>query len=42
MEHVRTCKLERHLCRENKYTAEPKYDYIYDFGPKAMLSNAAL
>ena len=40
--HVRTCKLIRHLCRITKSTIELKHSYIYDFGPKAMLSNAGL
>ena len=40
--HVRTCKLIRHLCRITKSTIELKHSYIYDFDPKAMLSNAGL
>ena len=41
MEHVRTCKPVRHLCRENKTTAEAKYSYIYDFGPRKCLAMPA-
>ena len=40
--HVRTCNLVRHLSREIKSTIELKHSYIYDFAPKAMLSNAGL
>ena len=40
--HVRTCNLVRHLSREIKFTIELKHSYIYDFAPKAMLSNAGL
>ena len=40
--HVRTCNLVRHICREIKSKIELKYSYIYDFDPKAMLSNAGL
>ena len=40
--HVRTCNLVRHLCRENKSKIQLKHSYIYDFDPKAMLSNAGL
>ena len=34
-------KLERHLCRENKSTAEHNYSYIYDFGPRQCLAMPA-
>ena len=40
--HVRTCNLVRHLCREIKSKIQLKHSYIYDFDPKAMLSNAGL
>ena len=40
--HVRTCNLVRHLCREIKSKIKLKHSYIYDFDPKAMLSNAGL
>ena len=39
--HMRTCKLEGHLSRENKSTAEPKESYIYDFGPRQCLAMPA-
>ena len=39
--HMRTCKLERHLSRENKSTAELNYSYIYDFGPRQCLAMPA-
>ena len=39
--HVRTCKLVRHLS-ESKFTFRHNHSYIYDFDPKAMLSNAGL
>ena len=41
MEHARTCKLVRHLYRENKSTAEPNHSYIYDFGPRQCLAMPA-
>ena len=37
-----TCNLQRHLCRETNFIIEITNMYIYDFGPKAMLSNADL
>ena len=40
--HVRTWNLVRELCRENKSKIKLKHTYIYDFDPKAMLSNAGL
>ena len=40
--HVRTCNLVRHLSRESKFFFLLNHGYIYDFDPKAMLSNAGL
>ena len=42
MEHVRTSKLVRHLCCKSKSFIKLNLCYIYDFDPKAMLSNAGL
>ena len=38
----RTCNLQRHLWRETNFIIEITNMYIYDFGPKAMLSNVGL
>ena len=38
----RTCNLQRHLCGETNFITEITNMFIYDFGPKAMLSNAGL
>ena len=38
----RTCNLQRYLCREANFIIEITNIHIYDFGPKAMLSNAGL
>ena len=40
--HVRTYKLERHLCRETKSNAKIAKMVYLRFWPKAMLSNAGL
>ena len=42
MEHVRTFKLERHLCHKTKSNAEIAKMVYLRFWPKAMLSNAGL
>ena len=38
----RTCNLQRNLCGKTNFIIEITNMYIYDFGPKAMLSNAGL
>ena len=37
-----SCNLQRHLCGETNFIIEITNMHVYDFGPKAMLSNAGL